>query len=206
MLSSWEWEGILVPYFLCPFQSFCESILKQPEPNQNPSALHPRHTRSMPRGVQSPNSSVVSNQVLTPFNAHKQGLHPPLLTIWPPAPNPAHPACPAGQKKKIPLPPHPLPPQPYTHKTRLRVIKLWPKTVIKCYSQGGKTGMSCCSYQHFPVLYAYVCVCVCFLQGQQEVHLTSRPGLLLSCLECLISKWGWYVNFLSFAPLPSSPT
>lgn len=52
----------------------------------------PQYTHTKPGCVHSPNTRVVSNLPLPPFNAHKQGLHPLPLTIW----ASHHPAYPAG--------------------------------------------------------------------------------------------------------------
>lgn len=64
-------------------------------------AVPPLHAHTNPCCVQRPSASVVSNLVLTPLDAYKQGLHPPPLTIWGP------PIIPLAQLAEKPLY-HPL--------------------------------------------------------------------------------------------------
>lgn len=128
-----------------------------------------------------PNSNVVSNLVLTPLNAHKQGLHPPPLTIWSPPPS----RLPSWRQNPFtnPLLPHNLE-TPQTPPLQILVIKLWPKTAINRSSQKGQRdlrGRSCFSYLLFPVWYVYTNMC--FLRGHQEVYISftvAYPRLLIS--------------------------
>lgn len=157
-----EKRDFICAIFLSPAASFSAWLEKKKNRAESGQPLRhhhhpsincaPLHAHTKPCCVQSPNTSVVSNLVLTPLNAHKQGLHPPPLTIWAPPP----PRPPSWPKKN----PFTTPLQPHTLETRLSVSSNCGQRRRSTAPHGGAKrdlrGTSCCSYLHFPVWYAYM--------------------------------------------------